>query len=53
MIVSMSKGEYLKSLSDCVFEMEDEKVVTVAEDYLHEGYSALDGIKQRDRKSVV
>ena len=44
MIVSMSKEEYLKSLSDCVFEMEDEKVVTVAEEYLRDGHSALDGI---------
>ena len=42
--MSMSKEEYLKSLSDCVFEMEDEKVVTVAEEYLREGHSALDGI---------
>ena len=42
--MSTSKEEYLKSLSDCVFEMEDEKVVTVAEDYLREGHSALDGI---------
>ena len=42
--MSISKEEYLKSLSDCVFEMEDEKVVTVAEDYLREGHSALDGI---------
>ena len=40
----MSKEEYLKSLSDCVLEMEDEKVVTVAEEYLREGHSALDGI---------
>lgn len=40
----MSKDEYLKALSDCVLEMEDEKVVTVAEDYLREGHSALDGI---------
>lgn len=44
MIVSMSKEEYLKSLSDCVLEMEDERVVTVAEEYLREGHSALDGI---------
>ena len=42
--MSMSKEEYLKSLSDCVLEMEDEKVVTVAEAYLREGHSALDGI---------
>lgn len=40
----MSKEEYLKQLSDCVLEMEDERVVTVAEEYVREGHSALDGI---------
>ena len=42
--MAMSKEEYLRSLSDCVLEMEDEKVVGVAEEYLREGHSALDGI---------
>ena len=40
----MSKEEYLRSFSDCVLEMEDEKIVAIAEQYLREGHSALDGI---------
>lgn len=40
----MSKEEYFRSLSDCVVEMEDEKIVVIAEESLREGYDALEGI---------
>lgn len=40
----MKKDEYLKILSDYVFEYEDEKIAAVAQAYLDEGYSALDAI---------
>lgn len=40
----LTKEEYLKKLSDLVFDMEDEKVVSVAEDYLMRGFPAFDGI---------
>lgn len=39
-----SKEELLEQLSDCVFEMEDEDVVDVAEEYLETGYPVFDGI---------
>ncbi len=39
-----SKEELLKSLSDCVVQMEDEMVVPVAEEYIQEGYPAINGI---------
>ncbi|ATW26708.1 cobalamin-binding protein [Candidatus Formimonas warabiya] len=38
------KEELLRSLSDCVKDMEDEQVVAVAEEYITTGYPALDGI---------
>ncbi|MEL3908979.1 MAG: corrinoid protein [Treponemataceae bacterium] len=40
----MEKDKYLKILSDYVFEYEDEKIAQVAQDYLDEGYPALDAI---------
>lgn len=39
-----SKESYFKLLSDCVFEMEDEKVPGVAEEYINSGHPALEGI---------
>ncbi|ATW27800.1 corrinoid protein [Candidatus Formimonas warabiya] len=39
-----SKKEFLKELSDCVVDMEDEKVVDVAEEYISAGYEAFDGV---------
>lgn len=42
----MTKEEYLKKLSDCVLEMEDEEIAGIAEEYLKEGHSAFDGIMQ-------
>lgn len=39
-----SKEELLKALSDCVVDMEDEEVTSVAEEYIAAGYPALDGI---------
>jgi len=44
--MSASKEELLKKLSDCVVEMEDEEVVSVAEDYIAAGYLAFDGIME-------
>lgn len=41
-----TKEELLKQLSDCVFEMEDEDVVDVAEEYIEAGYPALEGIME-------
>lgn len=38
------KQEFLKHLSDCVVDMEEEKVVDVAQDYLSAGYEAFDGV---------
>lgn len=42
--MSKSKEELLKQLSDCVFEMEDEEVISVAQEYLDAGYDPLEGI---------
>lgn len=39
-----SKQELLQDLSDCVFTMEDEKVVDVAKEYASSGNPALEGI---------
>ena len=44
--MSRSKEELLKQLSDCVFEMEDEKVISVAQEYLDAGYDPLEGITE-------
>lgn len=40
----MKKNEYLKILSDYVFEYEDEKIAEVAQNYLNDGYPPLDAI---------
>ena len=40
----MSKEQMLKAMSDCVVDMEDEKVITAAEEYLKAGYEPLDGV---------
>ncbi|SNS25728.1 methylmalonyl-CoA mutase C-terminal domain-containing protein/methyltransferase cognate corrinoid proteins [Anaerovirgula multivorans] len=42
----MNKEELLKVLSECVVEMEDEKVIGMAEEYIQSGYPAIDGIMQ-------
>ncbi|SCG82100.1 Dimethylamine corrinoid protein 2 [Proteiniborus sp. DW1] len=44
--MSKSKEELLKQLSDCVFEMEDEEVISVAQEYLDAGYDPLEGITE-------
>jgi dimethylamine corrinoid protein len=38
------KEELLKALSECVAEMEDNKVIATAEEYIKSGYPAIDGI---------
>lgn len=38
------KQALLQKLSDCVFEMEEETVETIAQEYIEKGYEALDGI---------
>lgn len=38
-----NKEELLKSLSECVVEM-DEKIISMAEEYIKAGYPAFDGI---------
>ena len=40
----MTREEYYKILDDYVYEYEDEKIAKVAQDYLDEGYDALDAI---------
>ncbi len=40
----MEKEEYLKKLSDDVFEFEDEEIKKDAQDYIEAGYPALDSI---------
>lgn len=40
----MTKEEYYKILDDYVYEYEDEKIAEVAQNYLDEGYDALDAI---------
>ncbi|KJR46934.1 Dimethylamine corrinoid protein 2 [Desulfosporosinus sp. I2] len=42
--MAKSKEELLQQLSDCVFEMEDESVAGVANEYIEAGYEALDGV---------
>ena len=39
-----SKEELLQKMSDMVFEMEDEDIAEVCEEYIEEGYEPLDGI---------
>ena len=39
-----TKEELLQKMSDMVFEMEDEEIADVCEEYIEEGYEALDGI---------
>ncbi len=39
-----TKEELLQKMSDMVFEMEDEEIADVCEEYIEEGYDALDGI---------
>lgn len=39
-----NKEELLQALSECVLEMEYDKVVSIAEDYIKSGYPAIDGI---------
>lgn len=40
----MTKKEFLKQLSDAVLYFDDEGIVTLAENYLKEGYPALDAV---------
>lgn len=42
--MTKSKEELLQQLSDCVFEMEDDKAADVANEYIEAGYEALDGV---------
>lgn len=42
--MSKTKEELLQQLSDCVYDMEDEEVVDVAEEYLEEGHDPQEGI---------
>ncbi|MGM0379087.1 MAG: corrinoid protein [Bacillota bacterium] len=42
--MSISKEKLLKKLSDGVLEMEDDVVIEAANEYLKQGYPALDGI---------
>ena len=39
-----TKEELLQKMSDMVFEMEDEEIAGVCEEYIEAGYEALDGI---------
>ena len=39
-----TKEELLQKMSDMVFEMEDEDIAEVCEEYIEEGHDALDGI---------
>ncbi|MEN1762241.1 corrinoid protein [Anoxynatronum sibiricum] len=39
-----NKEELIYALSECVVEMEDEKVIPVAEEFIKSGYPAIDGI---------
>ena len=39
-----TKEELLQKMSDMVFEMEDEEIADVCEEYIASGYEALDGI---------
>lgn len=42
--MAKSKEELLQQLSDCVFDMEDEEVVDVAEEYVEGGHDPQEGI---------
>lgn len=42
--MSKTKDELLQQLSDCVFDMEDEEVVDVAEEYVEGGHDPQEGI---------
>lgn len=42
--MSKSKEELLQTLSDYVFEMEDEEIAAVAEEYIELGYDAQDAV---------
>lgn len=42
--MSRFKEELLKLLSDYVFEMEDEEIADIAQEYIDAGYDPLDGI---------
>ena len=44
MTMNKSKEELLKQLSDCVFEMEDDAIGEVAQEYINAGYDPLEGI---------
>lgn len=44
--MSRSKVELLQQLSDYVFQMKDEEIVEVAQEYLDAGYDPLDGITE-------
>ena len=39
-----NKEELLQALSACVVEMEDDKIIPTAEEYINSGYPAIDGI---------
>ena len=40
----MTKEEFLKKLSDCVVDMEEDSVVDVAKEYIQAGHDPLDGM---------
>ena len=40
----MTKEEYWKKLADCVFEMEDEEIVSLTQEYLDAGYNAFEAV---------
>lgn len=43
--IMQNKNELLSALENCVVEMEDEQVLTVANDYVNAGYDAYEGIE--------
>ena len=40
----MTKEEMLRTLSDCVVEMEDQEVIDAAEKYIEAGFEPVDGV---------
>lgn len=40
----MKKEDYLKKMSDCVFEFEDEEIKEICKDYIKDGYEAVDAV---------
>ena len=40
----MTKEEYWKKLAGCVFEMEDEEIVSLTQEYLDAGYNAFEAV---------